>query len=294
MLQRIKDKLNQPFPFYFNTQRGNFILLLAIVAFVAIFMYFFEPRGNEPAYNEFVQIFGYSLITAIVLACGHFLAPLMWTHFFDIERFTFGKYLLVNIVLIEIVTLLIHPFNQFVVWPDTDYCSACLLYDHRTTYLVAFIILLPASYMIKAWVLSQNLQLAQETNEGLLRQKKEKPHALSNKVVIATDTSETLALLPEDFLYAEAQDNYVQIYWRRENDTQSKMLRLSISRLEEQLTVPNIVRTHRSYMVNLEKVSQVKGNSNGLRLALEGQEFEVPVSRLHAQAIRDRLPENGR
>lgn len=265
-------------------------MMLAILVFVALFMYFFDPRGNLPIENELMAILGYCSITAIVMGPILFIAPQLFPNFFDPEKFTFGKYLLVNWICVELISLLVTPFNQLVVWPNDVYCATCILSDHRISYIISFIILLPASYMIKAWVLSQNLQLAQETNERLLQQKKALPVHTPSRVIIEADTNEQLSIDPDSFLYAEAQDNYVQIFWKIDENTQNKMLRLSLSRLEEQLNQPYIERTHRSYIVNLDKVTQVKGNSNGLRLALENEPVEIPVSRAHAQAIRDRLP----
>ena len=91
---------------------------------------------------------------------------------------------------------------------------------------------------------------------------------------------ETLEFYPGQFLYAESDGNYVVFYLKQENEIRKKVIRNSISEVENQLSgQSHFFRTHRSFIVNLEKITGKEGNASGYRLYLEGLSTEIPVSR---------------
>ena len=91
---------------------------------------------------------------------------------------------------------------------------------------------------------------------------------------------ETLSFHPGHFLYAESDGNYVVFYLNEESEIRKRTIRNSISQVEQQLTgQPHFFRTHRSFIVNLDKVTGKTGNTSGYRLNLEGLSTEIPVSR---------------
>lgn len=101
-----------------------------------------------------------------------------------------------------------------------------------------------------------------------------------------------------DFLFAEAEGNYVKITCRpagQHNVPESgsvekemrKTLRITMKQMEQAVEgCPFIVRCHRAFLVNIGKVTDVSGNSQGYRLRLEGCRDEVPVSRAYAKQIK--------
>lgn len=84
----------------------------------------------------------------------------------------------------------------------------------------------------------------------------------------------------EDFRYAQAQGNYTDIYLRDGRH----VVRYTFSDLEKLIGH----RVHRSYLVNLKKVKDLKGNSRKGSLILDDQS-EVPVSPKHFVAIKKQL-----
>lgn len=92
---------------------------------------------------------------------------------------------------------------------------------------------------------------------------------------------------PHEFLYAEADGNYVHVYLQKGETIRKEVVRISISSLEEQLAdFSFIIRTHRAFIVNLKKVKEASGNALGFRITLSGIQQEIPVSRRHAGAFR--------
>ncbi|MBW6537509.1 MAG: LytTR family transcriptional regulator [Mariniphaga sp.] len=91
---------------------------------------------------------------------------------------------------------------------------------------------------------------------------------------------ESLSFYLSQFIYAESESNYVNFYLQTGEKMQKKVIRNSITDVEQQLAhIPFFVRTHRAFIVNLKKINSKKGNSLGYRLRLQGTDAEIPVSR---------------
>lgn len=121
----------------------------------------------------------------------------------------------------------------------------------------------------------------------------------ANTIDIAEETiqiesklkKETLKFHPSQFLYAESDGNYVVFYLNEENEIRKKIIRNSISQVEQQLTGHYyFFRTHRSFIVNLKKVTGKDGNTSGYRLNLEGLSTGIPVSRQNVSKFDELFP----
>ena len=70
-----------------------------------------------------------------------------------------------------------------------------------------------------------------------------------------------------------------------DSERRKHLFRQKIGALERQLNETAIKRTHRSYLVNLERVTEVSGNAQGYRLKVRDSEREIPLSRSFAPAV---------
>ncbi len=91
---------------------------------------------------------------------------------------------------------------------------------------------------------------------------------------------EELVFYPGQLIYAESEGNYIAFYLNLDGQVKKKLIRNSISNIEQQLSViPFFFRVHRAFIVNVKRIKSQKGNSLGYRLKLSGTEIEIPVSR---------------
>jgi len=90
----------------------------------------------------------------------------------------------------------------------------------------------------------------------------------------------------DSFLFAESDGNYSTIYYNIDGNIEKQLLRLSLKSLEAQLESPNIFRCHRSYIINMGKVTKMKGNALGYKLYVDKTESIIPVSRSYVTALK--------
>jgi len=105
----------------------------------------------------------------------------------------------------------------------------------------------------------------------------------------ADNGKDILTLSPAELIFIESSDNYCTVYFFRDEKLQQRMLRGSLSRMESQLTVGEIMRCHRSYIVNLKQVESVSGNAQGYKLRVRRLAEPIAVGRTYSDAVLARL-----
>ncbi|MEL6535299.1 MAG: LytTR family DNA-binding domain-containing protein [Bacteroidota bacterium] len=91
-------------------------------------------------------------------------------------------------------------------------------------------------------------------------------------------------------LYIESEGNYCEMFTMAEGGKHEKTLvRSTLLGLEKQLVGTSVMRCHRSYLVNLKKVTQLTGNSRGMELHLADTATRVPVSRSKIDQVKAAL-----
>jgi tetratricopeptide (TPR) repeat protein len=93
-------------------------------------------------------------------------------------------------------------------------------------------------------------------------------------------TKEELSLDIIQLLYIEAQGNYCRVCVLENNETRLKMIRLTMKLAEQQCeNVSNLLRCHKSFLVNTDYIIRVTGNSRGYQLHLHHTEVKIPLSK---------------
>lgn len=102
---------------------------------------------------------------------------------------------------------------------------------------------------------------------------------------------ETLTLLKQELLFLRSADNYVEIFLLKNRSVERLMLRIALSRLAAQLSDPDFIQTHRSYIVHLNHRLLLEGKSPNYQLRFEAlPELDpIPVSKTHLPALRSAL-----
>ncbi|MQM26502.1 LytR/AlgR family response regulator transcription factor [Glycomyces albidus] len=94
----------------------------------------------------------------------------------------------------------------------------------------------------------------------------------------------TVFVRRDDIAYAEAHGDYVRLH----SGQHSHLLRQSLTYLEEVWDAAGFVRAHRSFLVNLAAITELRVTSTAGLVAVTGA-GEVPVSRRHSRLLRERL-----
>jgi hypothetical protein len=100
--------------------------------------------------------------------------------------------------------------------------------------------------------------------------------------------NQCIEVIPSQIGYIKASGNYVEIY--SIGDKKAQLLRAPLRFIAQKLAAYDfIIKCHRQYYVNLQKITAHKGNSQRIVLQLEGSKDAVPVSKSYAKTILSHL-----
>ena len=178
-----------------------------------------------------------------------------------------GRYLLWifgEFVLIAAAYLL---FTTLYIEPDIPLTAGLLL---RTSFCVAMILAIPYAIFT---LIASNRSKSEEINALKLNQESEKPASVAN-VIPFYDYNGILR----------------QIRYELGGKLLNYLMRCRTTRLEKQLEGTSLVRCHRSYIVNVEKVTLFKREGARVFLVLSHPDAKkIPVSKSYYKTIAEHL-----
>jgi len=243
------------------------MLILVVFVFSIIFLNVFEPFNiarwySDSGFIQFLRLSSYGFVIAIVFLFTQF--PLR--RIFKVQQFSIKSYLLwliIEIALINLVYIFLYgnPIGNFM----ND-----LVFSLKYTLMSIW---LPYSFAILI-VYYKNQRAEIES----LKSNANKP--IEKRLIIFKDENGKIkfSVLAKDLLLLESTDNYVSVFYNLENKVQRKLLRNTLKNMEEMLKENNIVRCHRSFMVNPANVDFMQKEGKKLNLKLNHFDKPVPVS----------------
>lgn len=272
----------RPIPDYL-TRKGNLIRLVIFTAVFALaFINIYDPFGVD-SYLEIsgIMLFLYSsfaILTGILVVVVSRVIMFQYSKKWTIN---YWRYILWVFMEILVMAFVYSIYVAFILQDQRDFMEIFSVSMKNTS----LVILLPYTilWLFFSWV-DKSIKLEQLKEQD---QTAGKPQ----KVMIPFhDEKGTLRLsvLLNDLLYLEAADNYVTIHYLDRGKVQKFMVRNSMKAYEEQFKDSSIIRCHRSYMANLERVRIIRKEKDGLHLEL-GTEPPVSllVSKTYVKGVMD-------
>ena len=279
----IKTYIHQPYPLSENKWKP----LLSISLFVAVFMLIFQPFGlvNLQHTYKTLLLAGYGGVCLLILMINLIIATTFLKKWFSPTSWTMIK---------EILWL---SWTLFIIGIGNYFYSAILfsfwswhgfIVFQVYTLAVGIIPIVVLTILRQNYSLSQNLRSAQEFNTNLNH--KEDLFENQKLCLVAENNKDKFEIELSELLYIESSGNYIEIFFEANHQLKNTILRSTLKRTELQLEKhPTIVKCHRAFLVNIHKIIQVKGNSQGLKLILKHPETEIPVSRNFSKSLKEQM-----
>ncbi|WP_298420983.1 LytTR family DNA-binding domain-containing protein [uncultured Kordia sp.] len=274
MLPKIIKYLQQPYPFLYRNQKRLlvFLSILGILSF--LFSYTFDP---------FEVNFDEHRIDYLWILCIHAFFPLPIAYIFfvllnykikDDSRWTLGKelfYLSLILIIIGIANFLI---RDLIYYNSNNWSLRYFFEEIRNSFLVSALLLfivLPLNLERLIYKHSKTLQKLQLKTSNT---------TIASQQITIPSGNEKHELDLLQFLFAKVESNYTEVYIFDGNTVKKGLFRITLKELENHLQeFPHIYKTHRSYLVNLHKITACEGNAQGYQLSLQNYTKTVPVSR---------------
>ncbi|MEM5565267.1 LytTR family DNA-binding domain-containing protein [Psychroserpens sp. AS72] len=261
---------------YTKNWKHTFWIALLLGGLIPILLMTLEPFDNSNRFAyKYLILSGYAFCIII---------PLLLVH--PIENYVYkiqtNRWFILNECLYIITTLfLIYIFSffyHFYVVSGLPTFTSELIWDFIKSFGLPFI-----PIVVPLW-------LYLRSKYGVIEVPmfdKEHPKKVKTVTIVGNNKSETLTIFESDFIFAKAQQNYVDVYFNTENGMEQQTFRSTLSNIMKQL--PKAWQVHRSYLVNLDYLTTVEGNARKRFMKISVSEDTIPISQVYYKALNKRL-----
>ena len=232
-------------------------MLGALLAFIIVFL---EPSGTDryqaPWRN--LRLSGYGLCVLLPWLLVHALNR--WRHRQVAGQWTVAREIQSLLILLPLVLLSAYFYNVYVVNDRQPAWNDALMWMLHIGLPYLPLLLLPGVLLRRLLHAHAHYRL----------------HQVGLATVRGHNRKERLRFAASDFVCAQAQQNYVTLYYLQGEALKQQMFRLTLAELEQQ--IPSSQRVHRSWLVNPLHILAILGNARQRQLRLRHVQQAIPVS----------------
>lgn len=280
-----KNKL----PYYYNTPRNVVMLVLSTAVFAELFILIFTPfQSRMWAESDMQYLRWVTIVVLVAMAIISISRTIMYFYArrHDITYPAFALWIFLEFSMMAL-TYSVFPFVILPSYVEERELNFFMLFKEAILD-TAFIILIP--YTIVYLIIC-----LQEKNRELQRLTQGTPQdTLPNMFNFYDDRGDLkLSVKPEKVYYIEAADNYVEVHYMNNAKMQTSLIRNSLKNIAWSFHDCDLVRCHRSYIVNLNKVQLLRRVEGELMLDFGEESLpKVPVSRGYAKQVTEIFSNN--
>jgi len=269
----------KPIPPYLNEKQNIIRLILLTSLFALVFINAYSPFGADRWYDlTRLEFFTYSSLTILIGMLVVVISRILMYHVCKRHTIYIWQYLIWIFAEIFLMALTYAMFEKLFL-KDARMFTDLVKNSSRNT---ALVLLLPYSvlWLYFSW-----------------RDKKELIERLEDLAPFSENTRNMIpfydekgilkfSIKKENLLYLESAENYVNICYLNKGKVSKYLLRDTLKKIEESFSGTEIIRCHRSYMVNFEKVKVIRKDKDGLKLEFDNPSVtDIPVSKTYVNTV---------
>jgi hypothetical protein len=281
----IRKFLSQPYP----SEGNKWKLILSISIFISLFMMIFQPFGlSELRHeNKLFILGGYGLATFVTLIFNLIFLPLLARNAFRDEKWIVGKELLFLFWVLFTLGLGNLAYSSWTMGFKLTFNN--VLFFQFYTLSVGIIPITVLTLVKFNYLNRQNLAEAQQLSTKLTRPGSDTKR-LKTVNILSENEKEGVSVPVDEIIFIKSDGNYITVGYQEHGKAATFLLRNTLKYACDLLEdVPFIYQCHRSWLVNLDKISGVNGNSQGFRLIMEGYDEQIPVARNNSRQFRNMI-----
>jgi hypothetical protein len=269
----------KPIPSYLNEKQNITRLILFTSLFALVFINIYSPFGVDRWFNlTKLEFFTYSSLTILIGVLVVVLSRILMYHFCKRHTINIWQYLIWIFAEILLMALTYALFEKLFL-KDIRLFSDLVRNSSRNT---ALVLLLPYSilWLYFSWM---------DKKDQIERLADFQPSSDNTRNMIPFYDEKGIlkfSIKKENLLYLESAENYVNICYLNKGKVSKYLLRDTLKKIEETFSGTEIIRCHRSYIVNFEKVKVIRKDRDGLKLEFDNPSVtDIPVSKTYVNSV---------
>jgi len=265
-------------PSYIYEKQNIVSLILLTALFALVFINIYKPFSSSSWYN--VSEFKFFVFSSLIILTGVLVVVISrivmyyWGRKYGITYAGYALWIFLEIFFMA----LFYTIYTIYLNPEREYMAAF----KESAINTSLVLLLPYSALHLYFSYKEK-----ERQLSLLAEEKEEAASKQDVFSFYDEKKELrLSIKGTNLLYLESADNYVCIWYLNKGALTKFMLRNTLKTIEETLEYTNVLRCHRSYMVNFDQVKMIRREKDGayIDFGIEGVS-DIPISKTYSEKV---------
>lgn len=263
---------NKPYPFNDDLKHNTKIIFFTSLGVFA-FLFLFQPFDISalPIKEKYYLMSGLAVVTFLTLSFNLLIIPSLLPKKFSSANWNVKKEIFWNVWILFTILAGYFLLNNSL---------GVMKFSFDLVIKLVLTAVVPISVLIVVnhnKMLRSHLKLADELSKKLKENK-----SIQDKIVYFNSDyqKDSLAIKISLLLLIRSANNYIEVFWKEGDTVKNQMVRCSMVYAEEILKEHKFIfKCHRSFMVNVNYIDKIEGNSQGYRLFFDNIHFPIPVSK---------------
>ncbi|WP_372652696.1 LytTR family transcriptional regulator DNA-binding domain-containing protein [Draconibacterium sp.] len=277
------NSLYKKYPFNDNL-KVNARSISSVSLGIFLFLLFFQPFEiqNPDFNNRLIILATFGAITLVLLSIFRVIIPSIFITAFSEQRWTILKEIIIDLLFVICNSVAFAFFARYVGQIPMTFPIVINIVIISITAAVV-VVLTNQFYLLKKKV--QKLELTPE--EVIKNESTETPAEIEFE---SENKTEYFTLFLEQLILIKSANNYIEVIYKHNDEIKKKLIRNTMKTTEKLLQkYPEVIRCHRSCMVNKNYIKKVSRGSDGLELNLFDYPQVIHVSRQYVLQLKEAL-----
>ncbi len=293
IINRLIEYWNKPFP-SLDSKKESLIISFTLGLFVFMFLFIFNPfEIAKDTPHPYLYIAGFGIITFIVVLLIFTIVSLIPEKILNRKKWKLKNTFF--LALINLIAISIANYYFIAVIGINEKPSGItnvIFYTVSVGIFPVFLILVYSEHKFSKENKKTALKAAGllESRERSTEQKQGPTETLN---IISAVKSDSFSVKADELLFVKAEGNYSVFFIENEKDYFKKIARIPLKDVEKLLNgMPYFIKCHRSYIVNIKKVTGASGNARNVTLCIDNRQLKVPVARSKEKTLISAIGHN--
>jgi len=280
---QLKSYLTQAFP----KTENKWKTIISISLFIILFLLVFQPFGIaqiDNTYKKTLFISGFGFVCFTILFFYLIVLERLFPSFYNEKAWCIYKefislYIIISSIgLANVFYISLFSSQAISYWYIFNFQ---LITFSVALFPIAIFTVLKHNHLLRKHSLSANYVNNNRKNQNIDKQD------INFVCIFSYNKKKKIEFKIKDLCFIESKGNNIDIYIYEEAHIAKKTLRNTLKETLNYLSLyPEIIKCHRAYLVNTNKIIDTRGNSQGLILKLNDCNIEIPVSRSSINRIK--------
>ena len=276
------SSVNRKYPFP-KILKFNLRTTFSISLGVFLFLLFFQPLKSQSSdfNNQLLILATLGAITLVLLSIVRIIIPSFFPKAFSANKWTLLKEIVLDFLFVASNSVAFVFFAKYVALVEITFHVVIIIVIISICAMVSYLV------VVEFYELRKLVVKLSKRSSG---KKEIKNHDVREIEFKSDNKSEYFHLFPEQIILIKSANNYIEVIYKLNDKVQKKLIRNTLKATENLLSEhKEMIRCHRSCIVNKNYIQKINKSSDGLKLELFDYAQEIHVSRQYVLKVKEAL-----